>query len=202
MKILVRLRHLCWYQSPEMKKASRSLLFPEWGAAYEKWDGLNSRAKTGLLSMDLTRLLALLLICGCGKSPPPQPKTSPQEQGHTHSESGEHHSHEEEHGILRHKPRTFTEAVIQIDTRGHALLSHHHGHHITEWFEILGWLPEIAADTDLEKSDWDSVVRIGRDLETWSAGWKNGDKSSPNPVRLDELVAELKALVAKLPVRG
>lgn len=203
MKIRLRLRHLRWYPPPVKKKTSRLLLTPVRGAEHEIQDGLNSRAKTRLFSMDLIRFLALLLLfCGCGKSPPPQPKTSPQEQGHTHSASGEHHSHEEEHGILPHKPRTFTEAVIQIDKRGHALLSHHHGHHITEWFDILGWLPVIAADTDLKKADWDTVVRIGRDLETWSAGWKIGDKSPPNPARLDELAAELKALVAKLPVRG
>jgi hypothetical protein len=163
----------------------------------------SSRTKTILLSTDLLPFLALLLLfCGCEKSPPPQLSPSSSEQEHTHSESEPHHSHEEEHGILPHKPRTFADAVVQIDQRGHELLNHRHGHHITEWFDILGWLPEIAADTDLKKVDWDSVVRIGRDLETWSSGWKVGDKNQPDPARLDILVAELKAIVTKLPVRG
>lgn len=170
--------------------------------SYEVPSGQSSRVKTFVLSLDLLRFIALLLLfCGCEKTPPSQaPRTVPDSQ-HAHAENEPHHSHEEEHGILPHKPRTFVDAVNQIDQRGHELLTHRHAPDIQEWFDILGWLPEIAADTDLKKSDWESVVRIGRDLETWSAEWKVDDKSSPDPARLDALVAELRTLVAKLPVR-
>ncbi len=204
MRIRLHLRHLRWHSMSVKKMTSRLLKCPVRGAAREVQNGLKPCEKTVRLSMDLIRFVALLLLfCGCSKSPPPQPKASPHEHGHghTHSGNGEHHSHEEEHGILPYKPKTFAEAVIQVDKRGHALLSHRHGHHITEWFEILGWLPEIAADTDLTKPGWDSVVRISRDLETWSAGWKSGEKTQPDPARLDALIAELNVLVTQLPVR-
>ncbi|MFO1007790.1 MAG: hypothetical protein U0929_17655 [Planctomycetaceae bacterium] len=201
MKVRPKLRQARWRPAP-IKQASQSPSPPIHIHTTVASDRDRSRTKNVLLSIDLVRFMALLLLfCGCEKTPTttslPAHKTE-----HSHAENEPPHSHEEEHGILPHKPRTFVDAVDQIDKRGHELLTHRHGHHITEWFDILGWLPEVAADTDLKKADWEAVVRIGRDLETWSAGWKVDDKSSPDPTRFDALVAELKTLVAKLPVRS
>ena len=201
MKIRPKSRQARWRPTP-IKKALQSPSPRFHFHTNVASDRDRSRTKTVLLSMDLVRFMALLLLFGGCEKTPTTTSLPAHKSDHSHAENEPPHSHEEEHGILPHKPRTFVDAVDQIDKRGHELLTHRHGHHITEWFDILGWLPEISADTDLKKADWETVVRIGRYLETWSAAWKVDDKSSPDPTRFDALVAELKTLVAKLPVRG
>jgi len=202
MKVRPKLRQTPWRPTPLPRRSSRPPSPPTRIQTDVASDRDSHRTKNAQMWIDLVRFVALLLlICGCEKTALPQASPLPRKTEHSHAENEPHKSHEEEHGILPHKPRTFVDAVNQIDQRGHELLTHRHGHDITEWFDILRWLPEIAADTDLKKVDWEAVVRIGRDLETWSAEWKVDDKSSPDPARIDALVAELRTLVAKLPVR-
>ena len=137
--------------------------------------------------------LLLAFLVGCTESKP-----AATEHEHEHEHGHEHGlTHEEEHGILPHKPRTFAAAIEQIDKRGHELLTHRHGHHITEWFDILGWLPELAGDTELKKPEWDQVAQIARELEQWSAPWRTSEKSSIDVAVLERHVSTLKSLVPK-----
>lgn len=138
-------------------------------------------------------LLLLLLLVGCTGSKPAATKHE-----HEHEHGHEHGlTHEEEHGILPHKPRTFAAAIEQIDQRGHELLTHRHHHDVAEWFDILGWLPELAGDTELKKPEWDEVARIARELEQWSAPWRSSEKSSIDVAVLERHVSALKGLVPK-----
>lgn len=129
--------------------------------------------------------LLLILLVGCTESKP-----AATEHEHEHGLT-----HEEEHGILPHKPRTFAAAIEQIDKRGHELLAHRHDHDVAEWFDILGWLPELAGDTELKKPEWDQVARIARELEQWSAPWRSSEKSSIDVAVLERHVSTLKGLV-------
>lgn len=133
--------------------------------------------------------LLLVLLVGCAGS---KPAATEHEHGHEHGMS-----HEEEHGILPHKPRTFAAAIEQIDQRGHELLTHRDDHDVAEWFDILGWLPELAGDTELRKPEWDEVARIARELEQWSAPWRSSEKSSIDVAVLERHVSALKGLVPK-----
>lgn len=135
--------------------------------------------------------LLLVLLVGCAGSKPAATEHE-HEHGHEHGMS-----HEEEHGILPHKPRTFAAAIEQIDQRGHELLTHRHDHDVAEWFDILGWLPELAGDTELKKPEWDEVARIARELEQWSAPWRSSEKSSIDVAVLERHVSALKGLVPK-----
>lgn len=139
--------------------------------------------------------LLLAFLVGCTGS---KPAATEHEHQHEHEHGHEHGmSHEEEHGILPHKPRTFAAAIEQIDKRGHELLTHRHDHDVAEWFDILGWLPELAGDTELKKPEWDEVARIARELEQWSAPWRSSEKSSIDVAVLERHVSALKGLVPK-----
>lgn len=153
------------------------------------WLLVRSRGAMPLLCASLL----LVLLVGCTGSKP-----AATEHEHEHEHGHEHGmSHEEEHGILPHKPRTFAAAIEQIDQRGHELLTHRHDHDVAEWFDILGWLPELAGDTELKKPEWDEVARIARELEQWSAPWRSSEKSSIDVAVLERHVSTLKGLVPK-----
>lgn len=91
--------------------------------------------------------MALLLpeLCGCSGS----------ELADAHDE--DHHM---EHFVPHHKPANFAMAVEEIEHRAHHLSDHAgHGHgdeadEFQELLDIVGWIPELAADSDLNEVDW------------------------------------------------
>ena len=152
--------------------------------------------------VNLLLLVALMTLAeGCSPSPPPTPKTT---HKHAHGHPHEHAmTHEEEHGILPHKPHTFEEAVSEIERRGRALIADRDKPptQVTEWFDILGWLPELAGDTELKRADWEQAVRIAKDIESWSGSWKPSSSAAaaPDTARFESLIVELRQVLSRLP---
>ena len=68
-----------------------------------------------------------------------------------------------EHFVPAHKPANFSEAVEEIPHRCEHLTSHAgRGHNdesakFQELLNIVNWLPELAADSDLNESEWNSA---------------------------------------------
>ena len=68
-----------------------------------------------------------------------------------------------EHIIPAHKPETFPEAVAALEARwqNHEQWSEEAR---TEFAEIIEWIPELAAQTDLKKQDWDQANSLAKQL--------------------------------------
>ncbi|AMV33063.1 hypothetical protein VN12_13140 [Pirellula sp. SH-Sr6A] len=68
--------------------------------------------------------------------------------------------HELEHEIPAHWPADFQDAISKIEQRTEALKSTHRGTETrSELVEIVGWVPEIAGDTDLPEELWVPIYR-------------------------------------------
>lgn len=94
--------------------------------------------------------MALLLpgLCGCSSS----------DVADAHDD--DHHL---EHFVPHHKPANFAAAVEEIEHRAEHLSDHSgHGHageaeEFQELADIVNWIPELAADSDLSESDWNKA---------------------------------------------
>ena len=138
-------------------------------------------------------LTFMTLAVGCSPTPPAPQSANPPEPAMTH---------EEEHGIPPHKPHSLEEAVSEVERRGRALIANSDKPptQVTEWFDILGWLPELAADTDLKRADWEQAVRIATDFESWSGTWKSpSGAAAPDPARFESLIVELRQVLTRIP---
>ncbi|MCG6156594.1 hypothetical protein [Rubinisphaera margarita] len=94
---------------------------------------------------------------------------------------------DEEHGehvIPAHKPADFVVAVDILHSRIHSSLETEES--VLELRDIIGWLPELAAQTDLAKDEWDRVHEVSRTLA--NVAWKNG------AVTTDEIEREIDRL--------
>ena len=142
------------------------------------------------LCASVVTFLLLTLITGCS---PTKPVTSAKPAM----------THEEEHGIPPHKPHNFAKAVSEVQQRGHELLNSNTRSEVAvaEWFDIIGWLLELAADTDLVRADWDKVARVSTQLESWSTAWKSSadNKAQPAADQFEPLLSELQTILNQLP---
>lgn len=76
---------------------------------------------------------------------------------------------EEHHGIPAYKPATFRDAVDQLPRRLAEVFEHGSEAPLAEQekelTDIVQWLPELAAETDLRKADWEQVQRLALQLQ-------------------------------------
>jgi hypothetical protein len=120
-----------------------------------------------------------LLLSGCGgpeASPVQssgterQPVASDSDHPHDDDDDHGHHDHDHDHHIADHRPHNYADLVRQLERRPTLIHSeanhdmHHAAHELEELRDIIAWLPEIAADTDLGKRDWDDANRIAGEL--------------------------------------
>lgn len=73
-----------------------------------------------------------------------------------------------EHFVPAHKPASFGELVEQIFTRVEAAASAESdvdASVLKELKDIIEWIPELAADSDLRKADWEHAVALGVRLQ-------------------------------------
>ncbi len=84
---------------------------------------------------------------------------------------------EEAHTVPEHHPKTFQRAVIDIGQRGAVLTSgmldaSSRESQRRQLLDIVRWLPELAADTELARRDWERVkdasVDLVRELESFA----------------------------------
>lgn len=108
--------------------------------------------------------------------------------GH-HEEDQDHHLG---HLIPAHKPESFAVAVTELKSRGPAVFSGQATDDARrELLDILDWLPELAADSDLKRKQWEQVRDTGIELRQVST--RPAIESSL--LQWNELVDELAVLV-------
>lgn len=131
-------------------------------------------------------MLLLLLACcvlGCG--------------------GGEHHEDDEEdHHIPPHRPANLSAAVSQLEERPAALLKAIESKDssaetlFSELRDIVRWVPEIAADSDMTKQPWDEVhaaaLKLEQLLPAQVTGFAALKAGSTQDAEWRRLVAELR----------
>ncbi|MFN9717777.1 MAG: hypothetical protein ACK58L_03725 [Planctomycetota bacterium] len=79
-----------------------------------------------------------------------------------HHENGEDHHDDDHHHVPDHKPENFALLVTSLEARlkATAFLDRDRD----EVMDIVRWLPEFAADSDLRRKDFESAVQVSRML--------------------------------------
>ena len=152
-----------------------------------------------------TFFLVLVALPGCQKSPLSETNRSqsltsdPEGEGH-HDEDHEHL----EHFVPPHKPASFEELVSQLAFRCEtvpklaAADEKEFQKRSVELRDIIQWIPELSADSNLKRQEFETAVSAGAGLslalgfERPAEGSKAVDQSS-----IPKLLDELKALVSK-----
>lgn len=137
----------------------------------------------------------LLLLSGCGNSIDSQ----------TADEHGHHDEHEEhlEHFVPAHKPADFEAMVNQLSERLPALAAawgtgdaEKNATLRSELQDILGWIPELAADSELRRKDFELAVETGTQLTAWFVkNFREGTKQGPDMKPMGPLLESLRKLV-------
>lgn len=85
------------------------------------------------------------------------------------SEDAEH-DHHLEHFVPKHKPANFAEAVEELEHRTDHL-KFHIGEdseivrtEVQELADIVAWVPELAADSDLNEADWTVAATVSKKM--------------------------------------
>lgn len=141
---------------------------------------------------DFRGLLIALLCCamgivGCGEA-----KESPDDE-HL------------EHFVPAHKPKDFGELVEQLALRVSQLASaaspggdDDHAMAMQEMSDIIGWIPELAADSELIKADFESAVATGNKLSAvYSEKVGSTNAKAVDVAEFEPLIEELRKLVPK-----
>jgi len=102
-----------------------------------------------------------------------------------------------EHVTPEHKPASYTDAIIQIRQRFREVLDGKlegslRSQRLSELGDILRWLPEIAAESDLKKSQWEQVEQISRRLTALQSSLSSTAKLSAE--QLGEIEEQLQTL--------
>lgn len=112
------------------------------------------------------------------------------------AESDEH-DHHLEHFVPAHKPPNFAEAVESLNDRTRHL-EYHIGDtrpivqtELQELSDIIGWIPELAADSDLNEADWNTARDASQSMLTLY-------ETSGEPARLKTLLSSLQPLIESL----
>lgn len=133
----------------------------------------------------------LLVLAGCGAT----------EQG-SDSQEAEHL----EHFVPAHKPKDFSLLVDQLALRFPQLVSAGsrtdadtpQGNAQQELADIIGWIPELAADSDLRKADFESALVAADKLSKLLEETEGAANAKPVEAAVFEpLIAELRQLVPK-----
>ena len=131
-------------------------------------------------------------IAGCGTS--------------AESHEDEHHDGHLEHFVPAHKPKTFTDLVDQLALRAPTLNDASQPNDgdaslptgLQEFSDIIGWIPELAADSELLKADFESAVAAGNKLAAAFAETL-GPQSTKQfvPASIEPLIEEFRKLIPK-----
>jgi len=129
-----------------------------------------------LVLMGLTVVLA-----GCNASPP-----------------GDHL----EHHVPAHKPGSFAKAVEQLEIRDPFRPSGREAANPVvqqaELLDIIRWLPELAAETDLRRADWNAVQQASLQLEQIADSGRAADaERTAAASHYRELIGNLRELLSR-----
>lgn len=75
-----------------------------------------------------------------------------------------------EHHIPEHKPKTYTQTVRELDSRMRTLLNQSpasvNQEEKQQLGEIIDWIPELAADSELKHKDWNEVQQLSTEIKS------------------------------------
>lgn len=131
-------------------------------------------------------MMAALLIAGC---------------------SGEAEEDHLEHHIPPHKPANLIEAVEQLEHRIPLVCGQDASPSDTdqqELIDIVLWIPELAADSDLRKADWETAAAVSAQMQktllsSLAPSVKQSDRQTAQK-QLTPLIHDLKALLPRVSV--
>lgn len=104
--------------------------------------------------------------------------------------------HEEEaHAVPAHHPRSFRRAVADIGRRGPVLTAGGLDDESRELqrrqlLDIVRWLPELAADTELGRRDWERVNKAAGSLAEGLEAIADPGKQGGSPAALSAIMEE------------
>ena len=136
-----------------------------------------------------------LTVSGCGSS------------AESHEDEHDHDHEHLEHFVPAHKPKDFAELVDQLAIRfpqlGSTDASDNRANARQELADIIGWIPELAADSELKKADFEIAVAIvSRFSKAFDATATAAKATSVNPAVFEPLLEELRQLVPKSQVQA
>ena len=142
-----------------------------------------------------------LTVSGCG--------SSAESHDHEHDHEHEHeHEHEHlEHFVPAHKPKDFAELVDQLAVRfpqlGSTDAGAGHDAARKELADIIDWIPELAADSELKKADFETAVATVTGFANALKETATATKAaSVDPPDFESLIEELRQLVPKSQVQA
>ncbi|APZ94873.1 hypothetical protein [Fuerstiella marisgermanici] len=116
--------------------------------------------------------------------------------------------HHLEHFVPHHKPANFAEGVEAIEHRCDHLAAHAgHGHddeadEFQELLDVVNWMPELAADSDLDEAKWNQAVSAANAIAEQLATRKSADGSLDLSDLSQAIATELKTLQTLIPEAG
>lgn len=140
----------------------------------------------------MSSFLLLPAICGCGAS-------------EVADADEDHHL---EHFVPHHKPANFAAGVEDIEHRAQHLSEHAgHGHadeadEFQELVDIVNWIPELAADSDLNESDWNKANSAATTLAASLAARKSPNGALDLKGLPSVIAAELQTLESLVAAAG
>lgn len=164
---------------------------------------VGNRSLASLTTAALYLISGFLFAAGCtGAASKQEPQARPSlEVKHEHEHEHEHHDHA--HHDPEHKPKSFPEAVERLkglrpDLAERALPGSE------EWeiaVDIVDWLPELAAESELNEREWNRVESNASELrlllqtrERDAVRWERFDLALE---KLNESVADYRAAEAR-----
>lgn len=104
--------------------------------------------------------------------------------------------HHLEHVIPEHKPDDFADAVGELESRWTSLGDKPAGtERLQELTDIVDWLPELAADSDLKRAQWEQVQQTTQQLSGIIGRLQTGTATAADRVAWAQAVAGLQQLV-------
>lgn len=167
---------------------------------------VGNRRLAGLTTAALYLASGALLATGCSgaaSKQEPQARLSSEvkDQSEHHEHDHEHHDHE--HHDPEHKPKSFPEAVERLRTL-RSELAERSLPKSEEWeiaVDIVDWLPELAAESELNEREWNRVESNASELrlllqtrEKDAVRWERFDLALE---KLNESVADYRAAEAR-----
>lgn len=147
---------------------------------------LRGALSSRIATVTLFAVLPLGSTIGCGSTDPAQ--------------ADDHH---QEHHVPEHKPPNFAAAVEELEHRFLGTADHDSDHARSaddareELQDIVGWLPELAADSDLGEADWKTARNVGRQLADLLTAVGDQPLSQSAQTEARQLIESLTALVPR-----
>lgn len=121
--------------------------------------------------------------------------------------SGEHEEEHLEHFVPAHKPANLTSAVHELERRIPLVCGNSASPSATEQQELIDivlWIPEFAADSDLRKADWEKAAAISAAMQTTLTPSLAPSTTQSDRQKIQEqltpLVSDLKELLPRVSI--